>query len=52
MKLMLNQQKSVILEYAIGQFVDEPDVLLMPTEFNVNRLNVGYENIGHYLIVQ
>ncbi|WP_336933293.1 hypothetical protein [Acinetobacter bereziniae] len=52
MKLMLNQQKSVILEYAIGQFVDESDVLLMPTEFKVNRLNVGYEDIGHYLIVQ
>jgi hypothetical protein len=52
MKLMLNPQKSVILEYAISQFVDEPDVLLMPMEFKVNTLNVEYEDIGHYLILK
>lgn len=52
MKLILNPQKSVILGYAIGQFVDEPDVLLMPTEFKVNTQNVEYEEIGHYLILQ
>lgn len=52
MKLMLNPQKSVMLRYTIGQFVNETEVRLMPAQFKLNKQNVEYEDIGHYLILQ